>query len=146
METVKATIDGDTALADERWTGHRREHDTLAVALAEYKTASNEWRGLVGDRGRELAELRSSFISKDEFRSEHKALEAKLAGDIGTVLSQLSTLDGRLDGVERAIQSINDRAIATRSVFSDSRNVLATAGIVFGLVASALLIIDRLPK
>ncbi len=119
-------VSGLQELANERWNGHKTQHDDLARNLREYKAENNEWRGTVTD-------LRADFLQKTESIAETRRLESLITG-----------LDSRLDSVERGIQSINDRSVATRGVFSDTRNVLATAGIIFGAVASALLIFNRL--
>ncbi len=119
-------VSGLQELANERWNGHKVQHDDLARNLREYKSENNEWRGTLSD-------LRTDFLQKTEADSETRRLE-----------SLISTLDTRLDNIERAVQSINDRSVATRGVFSDTRNVLGTAGIIFGAVASALLIFNRL--
>ncbi len=137
LASVNQKIDGLQVLANERWEAHKGQHDELAQSLRDYKSESNEWRATLSD-------LRLTFIPKAEAESESRALEAQVTGLINTNSTLISTLDGRLDTVERAIQSISDRQLATRSVFADSRNVLATAGVIFGAVASAILIFDRL--
>ncbi len=119
-------VSGLQALANERWDGHKTQHEDLARNLREYKAENNEWRG-------SLTDLRQDFLQKSEATAETRRLE-----------SLINTLDIRLDTVVSQVQSINDRSVATRGVFSDTRNVLATAGIIFGAVASALLIFNRL--
>lgn len=126
MAITDQRVSGLQDLANQRWDGHKTQHDDLARNLREYKAENNEWRGTVTD-------LRTDFLQKTEADSETRRLESLITG-----------LDSRLDSIERAVQSINDRSVATRGVFSDTRNVLATAGIIFGAVASALLIFNRL--
>lgn len=128
-----------TALALERWTAHRREHETVAESLRDYKHDANEWRSTLQD-------LRLTFIPKAEFQSEHRALDAKLHGEIQALAGIVNTIDARLDQAQGDIKTQATESSARRSVFSDSRNVLATAGIVFGLIATALLILDRVAK
>ncbi len=137
LAAVNQKIDGLQVLANERWEAHNGRHEELAQSLRDYKSESNEWRATLSD-------LRLTFMPRSESESENKALEAQFTGLINTNSTLVSALDARLDTVERAVQTINDRQIATRSVFADSRNVLATAGIIFGAVASAILIFDRL--
>ncbi len=126
LSTVNGRIDGHINVENERWIAHKEQHAELAASLREYKSEANEWRKTVSD-------LRSDFLLKSESVAEIRRVESLVTG-----------LDARLDSVERGIQSINDRSVATRGVFSDTRNVLATAGIIFGAVASALLIFNRL--
>lgn len=150
LATVAERIQANVDLEAEKWNGHKEQHLDLARSLREYKAEANEWR-------QTLADLRVTFIPKAEFQSEHRALEAKLLGEIASLTTKVDTLDQRVDtnrddtktvatDLRTGLATINTEQSARRGVFSDGRNVLATVGLVFGLVASALLIIDRLPK
>ncbi len=139
LATVNGRIDGHINVENERWIGHKEQHSDLAHSLQEYKSEANEWRSTLSD-------LRLTFIPKAEFQSEHRALEAKLLGEISSLTTKFETLDQRVDANTSDIKTGATEQSARRGVFSDSRNVLATVGIIFGAVASALLIIDRLPK
>jgi chromosome segregation ATPase len=144
LEVVRERIDGEERLIVERWTAHKESHRVVEQSLRDYKTSANEWRDALADRGTELIELHGSFMSKTEFQSEHRGLEAKLHGEIVALAGKLETLDGALDTVKGDVKDLHTESNARRSVFSDSRNVLATAGIVFGLIATGLLILDRI--
>ena len=139
LANVNGRIDGHINVENERWIGHKEQHSDLAHSLSEYKSEANEWR-------QTLSDLRLTFIPKAEFQSEHRALDAKLAGQIASLTTKLEALDTRVDVNTTDIKTGNTEQSARRGVFSDTRNVLATAGIIFGAAASALLIIDRLPK
>jgi chromosome segregation ATPase len=132
LAIVDTRIKGAERLGEERWQGHKEQHADLAASLREYKAEANEWRRTVSD-------LRADFLLKTEFLSEHKALESLLRGDITGLRSEHTSLDGRLDTVERAIQSINDREVTTRSVLSSGRNLVILAfTIIGGLIGVAL--------
>ncbi len=137
LDTVNGRIDGHINVENERWVGHKEQHADLARSLSEYKSDANEWRSTLSD-------LRITFIPKAEFQSEHRALEAKLLGEIASLTTKVETLDSRVDANTTDIKTGNTEQTARRGVFSDTRNVLATAGIIFGAVASVLLILDRL--
>ena len=139
LEVVGTRIDGIQALTEERWDAHKVTHEVVAESLRDYKRDANEWRSTLSD-------LRLTFIPKAEFQSEHRALDAKLHGEIQALASLVSTLDTRIDANTADIKTAGTEQQARRSVFSDSRNILATAGIVFGLIATALLLLDRMPK
>ena len=132
LANVNDHVDGLQLLANERWDAHKSQHSELANSLRDYKVESNEWRATLSD-------LRITFIPKAEFQSEHRALEAKLSGLIQNNATLIATLDARLDSVERAIQSINDREVTTRSVLSSGRNLIVVAfTIIGGLIGLAL--------
>jgi hypothetical protein len=124
-------------LASERWMAHREVHTVVEQSLRDYKRDANEWRAT-------LADLRGTFIPKAEFVAEHRALEAKLHGEIERLASILVTLDVRIDGNTADIKDIRVEATGRRSVFTDGRSLLTTLGIGIGIVASILLILDRL--
>jgi hypothetical protein len=124
-------------LADERWVAHKDSHAVIADALREYKREANEWRSTLSD-------LRSSFLPKNEFLSEHRALDAKLHGEIIAALAKVEALDTRLDAVAGDVKTTSTEQIARRSVFTDSRNIVSAAALIFGVIASALLLLDRL--
>jgi hypothetical protein len=137
LATVHQRLDDHTELAKERWEAHRAVHEAVAESLRDYKRDANEWRATLSD-------LRVTFIPKAEFQSEHRALEAKLHGEVATLTGIVNALDLRVDSNTSDIKDTRTEQVARRSVFSDSRNLIATAGLVFGIVASALLILDRL--
>lgn len=105
----------------ERWVSHKDQHLELARNLSDYKRESNEWR-------KTLLDLRDQFLLKSEFSSEARRLEGLHTG-----------LDSRLDAIERAVQSINEREVVTRSVLSSGRNLIILAfTIIGGLIGVAL--------
>jgi hypothetical protein len=119
-------------LATERWLAHHEVHIAVAESLRDYKRDANEWR-------QTLTDLRSTFMGRAEYLAEHKALEAKMHGEITANTSKMEALDSRLDIVERAIQSINDREVTTRGVLSNGRNLILLAlAIMGGLISLAL--------
>ena len=137
LETVKQRQDDHVELAKERSEAHRAVHAAVAESLRDYKVEANEWR-------QTLQDLRLTFMPKGEFLSEHRALEAKLHGEIQALAGIVTALDTRIDTNTSDIKDTRTEQTARRSVFADSRNVLGTAGILFGIVASVLLILDRL--
>lgn len=139
LAIVDTRISGQAAVAAERWEAHKEAHAAVAEALRDYKKDANEWRAALQD-------LRLTFIPKAEFLSEHRALDAKLHGEIAALANIVTTIDTRVDINTSDIKTGATEQTARRGVFSDTRNVVATVGVLFGLVASALLIIDRLPK
>ncbi len=119
-------------LATERWLAHHEVHTSVAESLRDYKRDANEWRATLSD-------LRTSFVSRAEYLAEHRALDAKLHGEISSIAAKLEALDTRVDAVERAIQSINDREVTTRGVLSNGRNlILLMLSIMGGLISLAL--------
>jgi uncharacterized coiled-coil DUF342 family protein len=132
LENVTGHVDGLQVLANERWEAHKDRHAELAQSLTEYKSEANEWRATLQD-------LRLTFIPKAEFQSEHRALEAQIRGLINNNSTLIAALDARMDSVERAIQSINDREITTRSILSSGRNlIILSFTIIGGLIGLAL--------
>ena len=125
-------------IAEERWSAHRHQHEAVAESLREYKTDANEWR-------RTLSDLRGTFIPKAEFLADHRTLEATLRGEIEKLSSKWDAMDVRLDGISSDLKDLRAEQLGRRSLFSDSRNVLTAAGVLFGIIASMLLIVDRLP-
>lgn len=112
---------GHWRLDDERWISHKEMHSELGASLRDYKRESNEWRQTVSD-------LRTTFMAKAEVQSELRRLEALIAA-----------VDNRLDIIERAVQSINDTNVATRSLLSSGRNLIILAfTIIGGLIAVAV--------
>ena len=71
---IEERIVGRWNLDDERWRGHEATHRDLARNLSEYKTESNEWRSTVSD-------LRATFLTKNEFDAEHRALRSDMVGE-----------------------------------------------------------------
>jgi hypothetical protein len=90
-----------------------------------------------------LADLRGTFLPKNEFLSEHRALEAKLHGEIQTLAGKVETLDTAIDTAKGDIKDTRTEQIARRSVFSDTRAIVATVAVIAGLVVTVLLILDR---
>ncbi len=143
LESVKERTDGHWTLDDERWEAHKllaterwiahhEVHTSVAEALRDYKRDANEWRST-------LTDLRGAFVARAEYVAEHRALDAKLHGEITANQARLEALDAKLDLVERAIQSINDREVTTRSVLSNGRNAILLALAIIGGVISAAL-------
>jgi len=139
LDTVKQRLDDHTELAKERWEAHRAVHDAVAESLRDYKRDANEWRATLSD-------LRITFIPKAEYLAEHRALEAKMHGEIQALASLVAGLDTRIDVNTSDIKDTRTEQIGRRSVFSDTRNLLATIGVGIGVVISVLLILDRLQK
>lgn len=139
LATVGERFLAQRELEVERWLAHKEAHAVIEQSLRDYKRDANEWRATVQD-------LRLTFIPKAEFLSEHRALDAKLHGEVQAVAAITSQLDQRVDANTQDIKTGATEKEARRGVFSDSRNVVTMAGVLFGLLASLLLILDRLPK
>jgi hypothetical protein len=137
LDTINTRHADHEAFDNERWVAHREVHTVVAESLKEYKRDANEWRAT-------LTDLRTTFMPKAEFASEHRALDAKLHGEIVTLAAKLDTLDARLDQAISEIKDARVEAGARRGVFSDTRNVISAAALVFGIIVSGLLILDRL--
>ena len=137
LDSVKQRMDGHWTLDDERWTAHKSVHEVVAESLRDYKRDANEWRATLSD-------LRGTFIPKAEFQSEHRAQYAALHGEIEKLAGIVAALDTRLDVVTGDLKDVHTEQSARRSVFTDSRNIIATLGLLFGIIASALLVLDRL--
>ena len=138
LDTIIKIIDAMDRVETERWNAHRAAHDVVAEALRDYKRDANEWRSTLSD-------LRGSFIPKAEFSSEHRALDAKLHGEIERTAGKVEALDTKVDANTSDIKDLHTEQSARRSVFSDSRNIVATIGILVGVLASILLLLDRFP-
>ena len=139
LTAVRERMDGHWTLDDERWLAHAEVHRTDSITMRDYKREANEWRSTLSD-------LRLTFIPKAEFQSEHRALDAKLHGEISSLAALVSTIDARVDANTAALVASSTEQTARRGVFSDSRNVLAAIGVAIGIVASALLLIDRVAR
>ncbi len=139
LETVLTLLADLDKLEVERWEAHRAVHEAVAESLRDYKRDANEWRA-------SLIDLRSTFIPKAEFMSEHRALDAKLHGEIQALAGTVATLDSRLDTAQGDIKDTRTEQIARRTVFSDTRSVLAGVAALGGLIVTVLLILDRLSK
>ncbi len=137
LDTVNTRFDDHIILATERWEAHRAVHEAVAESLREYKRDANEWRS-------SLIDLRSTFIPKAEYQAEHRALDAKLHGEVEKLASIVATLDTRVDTNTSDIKDARVETQGRRSVFSDTRSVLTTLGITVGVVVSVLLILDRI--
>jgi len=137
LATVEQARTDHTELAAERWEAHRAVHDAVAESLRDYKRDANEWRATLSD-------LRSTFIPKAEFMSEHRALEAKLHGEIQALTGLVNALDVRIDTNTGDIKDTRTEQVARRGVFADTRNIVAALALVFGVIASGLLLLDRL--
>jgi hypothetical protein len=136
LETVLTLLADLDKLEVERWESHRLVHEAVAESLRDYKRDANEWRAT-------LADLRGTFLPKPEFQSEHRALEAKLRGEIAALAGKIETLDNRVDVAQGDIKDTRTEQIARRSVFSDTRSIIAGLAAVAGLVVTFLLIFDR---
>jgi chromosome segregation ATPase len=137
LETVNTRFHDHQELATERWSAHREVHAVVAESLREYKKDANEWRSTLQD-------LRLTFIPKAEYLAEHRALEAKLHGEISNLVSKLDTLDTRVDLNSSNIQSINDQDKTTKNVLTNGRNaILLALSIIGGLIG--LLIFLKAP-
>jgi hypothetical protein len=139
LETVLTLLADLDKLELERWEAHRAVHEAVAESLHDYKRDANEWRAT-------LLDLRGTFIPKAEFMSEHRALDAKLHGEIQALAGMVATLDSRLDTAQGDIKDTRTEQIARRSVFSDTRSIIAGLAAVAGLVVTFLLIFDRVGK
>jgi len=137
LETVLTLLADLDKLETERWEGHRAVHEAVAESLRDYKRDANEWRAT-------LADLRGTFLPKNEFQSEHRALDAKLHGEIQALAGKVDTLDTRLDGAVGDIKDTRTEQVARRSVFSDTRTVITGLAAAAGLAVTMLLILDRL--
>ncbi len=137
LETILALLADLDKLELERWESHRAVHEAVAESLRDYKRDANEWRATVAD-------LRGTFVPKAEFLSEHRALDAKLHGEVVALAGRLETLDARVDVNTGDIKDTRTEQVARRGVFSDTRSVLAGFAAIAGLVISALLILDRI--
>ena len=139
LETVLTLLADLDKLELERWESHRLVHEAVAESLRDYKHDANEWRLT-------LADLRGTFIPKAEFLSEHRALEAKLHGEIQTLSGIVSALDTTVDTVKGDVKETRIEQIARRSVFTDTRSVVAAVAIMAGLVVTILILLDRFTK
>lgn len=140
LATILRMHEDHLLLAVERWSAHRAVHEQVAESLNEYKVSANEWR-------QTLLDVRGTFIPKAEYQAEHRGLEAKIHGEIERVLAKVETLDARIDVLSSDVKDIHVEQTARRSVFSDSRNLIVTISLIFGIIASVLLLIDRfVPK
>ncbi len=92
---IEERIVGRWNLDDERWRGHKATHRDLARNLSEYKTESNEWRSTVSD-------LRATFLTKNEFDAEHRALKSDMGGEIKGIESTVSADRDRIAALESA--------------------------------------------
>jgi hypothetical protein len=137
LETVLILLADLDKLETERWEAHRAVHEAVAESLRDYKRDANEWRVTLSD-------LRSTFIPKAEFQSEHRALDAKLHGAIQALGSRVETLDNRLDTAAGDIKDTRTEQVARRSVFSDTRTAITAVAALAGLVVTFLLILDRI--
>ena len=137
LETVLTLLSDLDKLELERWEAHRATHEVVAEALRDYKRDANEWRST-------LADLRGTFIPKAEFMSEHRALDSKFHGELQAVLAKIDTLDSRLDVAQGDIKDTRTEQIARRSVFTDTRSLVAGVAGAVGLVLTVLLILDRI--
>lgn len=124
-------------VSEERWAAHKASHEVIEQSLRDYKVDANEWRATLND-------LRMSFLPKNEFLSEHRALDAKMHGEVVALASKVEALDVRVDQNTAEIKTTTTEQMARRSVFTDSRNVVAMIALLFGIVASALLLLDRI--
>jgi hypothetical protein len=137
LETVLALLADLDKLEVERWEAHRAVHEAVAESLRDYKRDANEWRSTLQD-------LRLTFIPKAEYMAEHRALEAKLHGEIQALSGKVQTLDDRVDINAGEIKETRIEQIARRSVFTDTRAVIAAIALVAGFIVTILLIIDRI--
>jgi tetrahydromethanopterin S-methyltransferase subunit F len=137
INTVNQRADWMERLSLERWIAHKDTHGELATSLRDYKKESNEWRST-------LADLRVTFIPKAEFLSEHRALDAKLHGEVVALSGMVAQMDARLDALTGDVKDLHTEQNARRSVFSDGRSVLGTIGLAVGIVATVLLLLDRI--
>jgi gamma-glutamyl:cysteine ligase YbdK (ATP-grasp superfamily) len=136
LETVLVLLADLDKLEMERWESHRAVHEAVAESLRDYKRDANEWRAT-------LADLRGTFIPKAEFQSEHRALDSKFHGEMQALHAKIDTLDQRLDTAQGEIKDTRTEQLARRSVFSDTRSIIAGLAAVAGLVVTFLLIFDR---
>ena len=139
LDTIIKIIDAMDRVETERWNAHRAAHDVVAEALRDYKRDANEWR-------QTLTDLRGSFIPKAEYAAEHRALDSKLHGEVERVASKVESIDTKVDVNSGDIKDLHTEQAARRSVFSDSRNIVATIGIIIGVIATVMLLLDRLPR
>jgi hypothetical protein len=137
LATVDRWQHDHEVLATERWLAHREVHAVVEQSLRDYKRDANEWRAT-------LADLRSTFIPKAEFVAEHRALEAKLHGEIEKLAGVVSAIDVRVDANTGDLKDSRVETTARRSVFSDTRSVLSMIAIIVGAVLSFLVLLDRL--
>ncbi len=139
LETVLALLSDLDKLELERWESHRQVHEAVAESLRDYKRDANEWRSTLQD-------LRLTFIPKAEYMANHSALEAKLHGEIQTLAGKVDQIDVTVDTARSDIKETRTEQLARRSVFSDTRSVVAAFAAIAGLIVTLLLIIDRLGK
>ena len=137
LDTVQMRIDGLVRLADERWIAHKEAHEAVEQSLRDYKRDANEWRAT-------LADLRGTFLPKNEFSSEHRALDAKLHGEIQALAGIVATLDSRIDTNTGDLRTLNTEQQARRGLFSDTRSIITAIVAIIGGIATFLLILDRL--
>ncbi len=137
LETVLALLADLDKLEVERWESHRAVHEAVAESLRDYKRDANEWRATLQD-------LRLTFIPKAEYLAEHRALEAKLHGEIQTLSGRVQTLDDKVDINAGEIKDTRTEQIARRSVFTDTRTLITALAGLAGLIVTVFLIVDRL--
>jgi hypothetical protein len=137
LAVVAEHLAGREKFEDERWQAHSEKHADLAVQLRDYKASANEWQATFRD-------LSSNTLTRVEYQSEHKALEAKMHGEITALAGIVSALDNRVDLNTQAIKDATIEAAARRGVFSDTRSLITLAIAIIGGVATFLLILDRL--
>jgi len=136
LDTINVRHHDHTVLDVERWIAHKEVHSAVAESLKDYKVEANEWRSTLQD-------LRLTFMPKNEFLSEHRALDAKLHGEIQALAGLVAALDIRVDANTSDIKTQNVDHDARRSLLSDSRSL---ALLIIAIAGIALAVIDRLPK
>jgi peptidoglycan hydrolase CwlO-like protein len=92
---IEERIVGRWNLDDERWRGHEATHRDLARNLTEYKSESNEWRSTVSD-------LRATFLTKNEFDAEHRALKSDMVGETKALEAIENSNRDRITALESA--------------------------------------------
>lgn len=137
LKVVKVRQQDRDVLSFERWQAHKEKHQDLAQQLREYKASANEWQKTFRD-------LSATTLTRVEFQSEHKALEAKMHGEIEAVKAMYLAIDSRVDLNTEGIKDQATEAKARRSVFTDGRSVALTLAAIIGAVLTVLLLVDRL--
>lgn len=125
-DALDERVDGDERLNEERWASHRREHESIARNLGEYKSTSNEWRG-------SLADLRATFASTASVES----LETQLRNGLTELRTLIAT--EREERREQQAARIGRTAGLSQSA-AILLALLAAGGTLVGIVATLLAI------
>ena len=91
---VDALLQAAKELQSEKWDGHEEAHELIAAALshqeveaAEWRKASNEWRGTVGD-------ISARFVTRQTLDDTLKTLAGDAKKDRQVLTTQIIAMSG----------------------------------------------------